>query len=89
MMILYVVPIVLVLGIGAVMVFLWALQSGGPGQQRRKRLEAAKQQLRQRTVEQGPAEMPGLSVETAKPKAAAAAAPQQQRKRVGGGTAAE
>ena len=89
MMLLYVVPIVLVLGIGAVMVFLWALQSGGPGQQRRKRLEAAKAQLRERTVSSGPAQMPGLSVETAKAKAAPAApaAAPHQRKR--SGTAAE
>jgi hypothetical protein len=84
MILLYLVPLLLFLGIGAVMVFLWALQSGAPGQQRRRRLEAAKQG--QRSVGKGPGEMPGLPVETAKTKAAPAAQP-APRKRTG--TAAE
>lgn len=35
MAILYLAPILLALGVGAVMVFIWALQAGGPGQKRR------------------------------------------------------
>lgn len=84
MAILYMVPLILVLGIGAVWAFLWAIQSGGMGQQRRKRLQTPQQ----RTVSRGPTTIPGLDVPTDNAKPAAPAAP--ARKRASGrGAAAE
>lgn len=82
MTLLYIVPLILVLGVGAVWGFLWALQSGGMGQQRRRGLQSPPR----RVVSKGPAELPGLDVPTARkqPTAPQAAAP---RKRAGGSMA--
>ncbi len=81
MTLLYVVPLIFVLGVGAIWAFLWALQSGGMGQQRRRRLQTPPG----RTVSRGPADIPGLDVP--KGKARPAAQPAAARKRAGGGAA--
>lgn len=81
MTLLYLVLVIFVLGVGSVWAFLWALQSGGMGQQRRRRLQTPPG----RAVSRGPADLPGLDVP--KGKARAAEQPAAARKRSGGGAA--